>query len=385
MNFIDTYHRSGLYKVELPHTIGSEASGVVTAVADDVTQHRIGDRIATARANGAYADEATAAANHAVRVPEAINTQTAAALLLQGMTAHYLACDTFPLKHGDAALIHAGAGGVGLLLIQIAKKRGARVITTVGTDEKAKLARDAGADAVCVYTRENFAEAARAFTNGRGVDVAYDAVGKDTFDGTLNSLRPRGMFVSFGNASGAVPPFAPLVLSQKGSLYFTRPTLTHYTLTTGGAGWTCERFIFLGRARRTTGTNRCDVSAFCGRRRASCARRPCDDGQGAVAAVSRGEVGGAFATSLTLHVTTRRRLFSVTRSCLHLLPRLLHSFTVPISPVSSLAWRVRFRARGKHSPRGPASRHGGGGFFPAGRMGARVCDVAAGFNRRCDP
>jgi NADPH2:quinone reductase len=232
VNFIDTYHRSGLYKVELPHTIGSEASGVVTAVADDVTQYRVGDHIATARANGAYAEEATVAANHAVRVPDAITAQTAAALLLQGMTAHYLACDTFPLKPGDAALIHAGAGGVGLLLIQIAKKRGARVITTVGTDEKAKLAREAGADAVCVYTRENFAEAARAFTSGRGVDVAYDAVGKDTFEGTLNSLRPRGMFVSFGNASGAVPPFAPLVLSQKGSLYFTRPTLTHYTLTT---------------------------------------------------------------------------------------------------------------------------------------------------------
>lgn len=248
VNFIDTYHRSGLYKVELPHTIGSEACGVVTAVADDVTPHRIGDRIATARANGAYAEEATVAASHAVRVPDGITAQTAAALLLQGMTAHYLACDTFPLKQGDAALIHAGAGGVGLLLIQIAKKRGARVITTVGTDEKAKLAREAGADAVCVYTRENFAEAARAFTRGRGVDVAYDAVGKDTFEGTLNSLRPRGMFVSFGNASGAVPPFAPLVLSQKGSLYFTRPTLTHYTLTTAElTGRASELFSWVTR------------------------------------------------------------------------------------------------------------------------------------------
>jgi NADPH2:quinone reductase len=231
VNFIDTYHRSGLYKVELPHTIGSEAAGVVTALGEGVTELRVGDRIATARANGAYAQEATVATSHVVRVPEGVSTQTAAALLLQGMTAHYLACDTFPLKRGDAALIHAGAGGVGLLLIQIAKKRGARVITTVGNDEKARLAREAGADAVCIYTRDNFTEAARAFTDGRGVDVAYDAVGKDTFDGTLNSLRPRGMFVSFGNASGAVPPFAPLVLSQKGSLYFTRPTLTHYTLT----------------------------------------------------------------------------------------------------------------------------------------------------------
>ncbi|MSU70927.1 MAG: quinone oxidoreductase [Opitutus sp.] len=231
VNFIDTYHRSGLYKVELPHTLGSEAAGVVTEVGQGVTEFRIGDRIATARANGAYAQEATVAAGQAVPVPAAVPSQTAAALLLQGMTAHYLACDTFPLKRGDAALIHAGAGGVGLLLIQIAKRRGARVITTVGNDEKAGLARAAGADAVCVYTRESFSDAVRAFTDGRGVDVAYDAVGRDTFEGTINSLRPRGMFVSFGNASGPVAPFAPLLLAQKGSLYFTRPTLTHYTLT----------------------------------------------------------------------------------------------------------------------------------------------------------
>jgi NADPH2:quinone reductase len=232
VNFIDTYHRSGLYKVELPHTIGSEAAGVVTAVGEGVTALKAGDRVASARATGAYAQEAIVAAAHAVQIPTGVSSQAAAALLLQGMTAHYLACDTFPLKRGDTALVHAGAGGVGPLLIQIAKQRGARVITTVGTDEKAKLAREAGADAVCVYTRENFAEAARAFTGGRGVDVAYDAVGKDTFEGTLNSLRPRGMFVSFGNASGPVAAFAPLLLSQKGSLFFTRPTLTHYTQTT---------------------------------------------------------------------------------------------------------------------------------------------------------
>jgi NADPH2:quinone reductase len=160
-----------------------------------------------------------------------VSSQTAAAVLLQGLTAHYLACDTFPLKPGHTALIHAGAGGVGLLLTQIAKKRGARVITTAGNDEKAKLSREAGADEVSVYTRENFVDAVRAFTDGKGVDVAFDSVGKDTFDGTLNSLRPRGMFVSFGNASGPVPAFAPLVLSQKGSLFFTRPTLAHYTAT----------------------------------------------------------------------------------------------------------------------------------------------------------
>lgn len=231
VNFIDTYHRSGLYKVDLPHPLGSEAAGVVTAVGEGVTALAIGDRIGSARVTGAYADEATVAAAHAVRIPAGVDAKTAAALLLQGMTAHYLACDTFPLQPGDTALIHAGAGGVGLLLIQIAKRRGARVITTVGTDEKATLARGAGADAVCVYTREDFTAAARAFTGGKGVDVAYDAVGRSTFDGTINSLRPRGMFVSFGNASGAVPPFAPLLLSQKGSLYFTRPTLTHYTQT----------------------------------------------------------------------------------------------------------------------------------------------------------
>lgn len=231
VNFIDTYHRSGLYKVELPHTIGQEAAGVVTALGEGVTELRIGDRIATARANGAYAHEATVAVVQTVKVPDGVSAQTAAAVLLQGMTAHYLACDTFPLKAGHTALAHAGAGGVGLLLTQIAKRRGARVITTAGNEEKAKLSREAGADAVCVYTRENFVDAVKAFTDGKGVDVAYDSVGKDTFDGTLNSLRPRGMFVSFGNASGPVPPFAPLILSQRGSLFFTRPTLTHYTLT----------------------------------------------------------------------------------------------------------------------------------------------------------
>jgi NADPH2:quinone reductase len=180
---------------------------------------------------GAYAAEALAPAASTVRVPAGVSSQLAAAVLLQGMTAHYLACDTWPLKPGDTALVHAAAGGVGLLLVQIAKKRGARVFATVGTDAKAELAREAGADAVCVYTRENFSEAARAFTGGRGVDVVYDGVGKDTFEGSLASLRPRGLLASFGNASGAVPPFSPLVLSQKGSLYFTRPTLGHYTAT----------------------------------------------------------------------------------------------------------------------------------------------------------
>jgi NADPH2:quinone reductase len=231
LNFIDTYKRSGLYKVPLPHTLGGEAAGVVTAVGAGVTDFNIGDRVASAAVNGAYAHEALVLATQTVRIPAGVTSQLAAAVLLQGMTAHYLACDTWPLKAGDTALVHAAAGGVGLLLVQIAKLRGARVFATVGTDDKAKLAREAGADAVCVYSRENFSEAARAFTGGRGVDVVYDGVGKDTFEGSLASLRPRGLLASFGNASGAVPPFSPLVLSQKGSLFLTRPTLAHYTLT----------------------------------------------------------------------------------------------------------------------------------------------------------
>jgi NADPH2:quinone reductase len=232
INFVDTYYRSGLYQAALPLVLGQEAAGVVAAVGAGVTEFRIGDRVATLRANGAYAEETVAEAAQCVRVPDEISSQIAAAVMLQGMTAHYLACDTHPLKPGDSVLVHAGAGGVGLLLTQIAKMRGARVIATVGTEEKGALARDAGADAVCVYTKEDFAAAARAFTNGRGVDVAYDSVGKTTFDGTLQSLRPRGLFVSFGNASGPVPPFAPLLLAQKGSLYFTRPALANYAYTT---------------------------------------------------------------------------------------------------------------------------------------------------------
>lgn len=231
LNFIDIYKRSGLYPVPLPHTLGGEAAGVVTAVGPGVTDFKAGDRVASAAVNGAYAIEAIAPATQTVRVPDGVSSQLAAAVLLQGMTAHYLACDTWPLKPGDTAVVHAAAGGLGLLLVQIAKQRGARVFATVSTDAKAELARGAGADAVCVYSRENFSEAARAFTGGRGVDVVYDGVGKDTFEGSLSSLRPRGMMVSFGNASGAVPPFSPLILSQKGSLFFTRPTLGHYTAT----------------------------------------------------------------------------------------------------------------------------------------------------------
>ncbi len=232
LNFIDTYQRSGLYAVPLPFTLGAEITGVVSAVGAGVTEFSVGDRVGTAKASGGYAAEALAPAAQVVRIPDGITTQMAAALMLQGLTAHYLALDTFPLKPGHAALIHAAAGGVGLLLVQLAKRAGARVIATVGSDEKVALARGAGADEVVVYTRDDFTAAARAFTAGRGVDVVYDAVGRDTFTGSIDSLRPRGMFVSFGNASGPVAPFAPLLLSQKGSLFFTRPTLAHYTRTT---------------------------------------------------------------------------------------------------------------------------------------------------------
>ena len=231
LNYIDTYKRSGLYAVPLPHTLGGEAAGVVTAVGAGVTGFKVGDHVASAAVLGAYAAEALAPAAATVLVPAGVSSQLAAALLLQGMTAHFLACDTFPLKPGDSALVHAGAGGVGLLLVQIAKRRGARVLATVSTDEKARLAREAGADEVCIYTRDNFTNAARQFTSGRGVDVVYDSVGKDTFDGSLDSLRPRGLMVTYGNSSGPVPPFAPLLLAQKGSLYITRPTLPFYTQT----------------------------------------------------------------------------------------------------------------------------------------------------------
>jgi NADPH2:quinone reductase len=234
LNFIDTYKRSGLYAVPLPHTLGQEAAGVVTAVGAGVTDFKIGDRVASASVNGAYAIEALAPVAQTVRVPDGVSSQLAAAVLLQGMTAHYLACDTWPLKAGETALVHAAAGGVGLLLVQIAKMRGARVFATVGSDAKIALARGAGADEVFNLNAggpKKFHEAARAFTGGRGVDVVYDGVGKETFEGSLASLRPRGLLASFGNASGPVPPFAPLVLSQKGSLFFTRPTLAHYVAT----------------------------------------------------------------------------------------------------------------------------------------------------------
>ncbi|HWA84970.1 MAG TPA: quinone oxidoreductase [Opitutus sp.] len=233
LNYVDVYHRSGLYPRSRPFTPGLEAAGVITAAGTGAGDFRVGERVATARASGAYADETLAPVAELVRVPDGVATETAAALLLQGLTAHALACDVFPLKAGEVALVHAAAGGVGLLLTQIAKKRGARVIGCVSTDAKAALARETGADHAIVTARETFAESARRLTDGRGVDVVYDSVGKDTFEASLNSLRPRGMMVSYGNASGPVPAFSPLLLTQKGSLFFTRPSFGHYVATPG--------------------------------------------------------------------------------------------------------------------------------------------------------
>lgn len=228
VNFVENYNRTGLYPLALPAVLGSEVAGVVEEIGAGVHHLRPADRVATARAKGAYAEKTLAPAAQVVRLPDDVTTEQGAALILQGLTAHFLACDTFPLKTGNVALVHAAAGGVGLLLTQIAKMRGAVVLAVVGSEQKVALAREAGADEVIVSSREDFAEAARRHTAGRGVDVAYDSVGKATFEGTLNSLRPRGMFVSFGNASGPVPPFSPLTLTQKGSLFFTRPSFGHY-------------------------------------------------------------------------------------------------------------------------------------------------------------
>lgn len=231
VNFIEIYQRTGLYPLALPGILGMEMAGVVSAVGPDVPGLRVGQRVATVRAAGAYAQEAIVPAAQTVPVPDGLPARDAAAVLLQGMTAHYLAFSTHALKPGETALVHAAAGGVGLLLIQIAKRCGARVIGTVGSEAKGELARQAGADAVILYRQADFAAETRRLTGGRGADVVYDSVGKDTFEGSLNALRPRGLMVSFGNASGPVPAFAPLMLSQKGSLFLTRPTLNHYTQT----------------------------------------------------------------------------------------------------------------------------------------------------------
>ena len=231
VNFIDVYQREGRYKVPLPFVLGQEGAGVVTSVGAEVWSVKAGDRVAWSGPLGSYAEYAALPADKLVPIPSGVTDQQAAAVMLQGMTAHYLSHDTYPLKRGETALVHAAAGGVGLLLVQMAHHIGARVLATVSTEEKSKLAREAGADEVILYTRVDFEAETKRLTGGKGVDVVYDSVGKTTFEKGLNILRPRGFMVLFGGSSGAVPPFDLIALSQKGSLYVTRPTLGHYTAT----------------------------------------------------------------------------------------------------------------------------------------------------------
>jgi NADPH2:quinone reductase len=231
VNFIDVYHRSGLYRVPLPFTPGQEAAGVVTGVGTGVTDVQVGDRVAYTNVLGAYAEYAAVPADRVVPLPASVDARHGAAALLQGMTAHYLATTVYPLRPGDTCLVHAAAGGVGLLLCQIAKARGARVIGTVSTPAKAALAREAGADDVILYSEQDFEVEVKRLTGGVGVRVVYDSVGKTTFDKSLNVLAPRGMLVLYGQSSGPVGPFDPQVLNQKGSLVLTRPSLGHFIAT----------------------------------------------------------------------------------------------------------------------------------------------------------
>src|SRR5947207_8358359 len=231
VNYIDVYQRTGLYKVALPFTLGQEAAGVVTALGSGVTEVKVGDRVAYTHVMGAYAEYAVVPADRVLVLPDGVSTKQGAAAMLQGMTAHYLASTTYALRSGDTCLVHAAAGGVGLLLCQIARLRGARVLGTVSTREKAALARAAGAAEVILYTEQDFEAEVKRLTNGAGLQVIYDSVGKTTFEKGLSCLAPRGMMVLFGQSSGPVGPFDPQVLSQKGSLFLTRPTLAHYILT----------------------------------------------------------------------------------------------------------------------------------------------------------
>jgi NADPH2:quinone reductase len=231
LNFIDVYQRSGLYKLDMPLTLGLEAGGTVTAVAQGVTEVKVGDKVAYTGVPGAYAQYAAVPAARLVVLPQGVGTRQGASAMLQGMTAHYLACTTYPLKKGDTCLVHAAAGGVGLLLCQMAKMRGARVIGTVSTDEKAKLAREAGADEVILYTKQDFEAETKRITGGKGLQVVYDSVGKTTFEKGFNVLAPRGMMILYGQSSGPVPPFDAGILGAKGSLFLTRPSLFAYTAT----------------------------------------------------------------------------------------------------------------------------------------------------------
>lgn len=231
INYIDVYQRSGQYKLELPLTLGLEAGGTVTAIGAGVTEVKVGDKVAYTGVPGAYAQYAAVPAQRLFVLPQGLSTKQGSAMMLQGMTAHYLGCSTYPLKKGDTCLVHAAAGGVGLLLCQIGRMRGARVIGTVSTDDKAKLAHEAGAEQVILYSKQDFEAEVKRITGGKGLQVVYDSVGKTTFDKGFNCLAPRGMMVLFGQSSGPIGAFDPQVLNQKGSLFLTRPSLGHYTAT----------------------------------------------------------------------------------------------------------------------------------------------------------
>jgi NADPH2:quinone reductase len=231
LNYLDVQYRIGRVKAPLPFTIGAEAAGVVSAVGAGVNEFKAGDRVAYSMVLGSYAEYACVPAAKLLAVPERVDLRTAAAAMLQGLTAHYLTHSTFPLAPGDTALVHAAAGGIGMVLTQVARKLGARVIATAGTESKAELARQAGAHDVILYSKQDFEAEVRRLTEGRGVDVVYDSVGRDTFEKSLNCLRPRGYLVLFGFSSGLVPPFDPAVLGTKGSLFLTRPGLNQYIAT----------------------------------------------------------------------------------------------------------------------------------------------------------
>jgi len=231
LNYIDVYFRTGQYKADLPLTLGLEAGGTVTAVGPGTTDVNVGDKVAYTGVPGAYADYAVVPAARLVVLPAGLSTKQGAAMMLQGMTAHYLATSTYPLKRGDTCLVHAAAGGVGLLLCQIAKMRGARVIGTVSTDEKAKLTREAGADEVILYSKQDFEAEVKRLTDGKLLQVVYDGVGKTTFEKGFNCLAPRGMMVLYGAASGPIGAFDPQILNVKGSLFLTRPSLNHHIIT----------------------------------------------------------------------------------------------------------------------------------------------------------
>ncbi len=237
INYIDVYHRIGLYKMPLPAILGREGAGVVDALGDDVTNVPVGARVAFVLDAPSYAEYAIVPAHRVVRVPDTVSLEDAAAVLLQGLTAHYLISTTYPLKQDEWCLIHAAAGGAGQLTVQVAKIAGAKIIGTCSTEEKARVAKQAGCDEVILYTQTDFVGEVKRLTNGKGVPVVYDSVGKDTYEGSLNCLSPRGMLVLWGNASGAAPPIDPLTLMSKGSLFLTRPTLGHYIATPEEYAW----------------------------------------------------------------------------------------------------------------------------------------------------